>query len=318
MTEVHLVCEGDPGSLDERVLQFALGSRLHVNVAFFPTGGDASVKNARSFLERSLARRLRAEPASQVSPGPRIFSVQDRNYQPLASVQTVITAAAGQRSFVWARHEIENYLFEPSLLLQMFQSWKSANVKGAASLPQDLDAVEALLVELKRLLRIRHAGEMTREQLRRAGGWVQDSPPMPNLPDLGNADEEAKWSDLLQDIVKQERKGVSSMQTKLTEFEPAEAFAENLALLDDPSFVAQRRHIHDIGGHELVTALWKWLFEHQIRKLPNRQLSIETLEDQLYTAFEGAYEPDKTFQPDEFVLLAQRLQSHRDGSRESR
>lgn len=307
VTEVHLVCEGDPGALDERVLQFALGSRLGVNVEFFATGGDASVPNARSFLARSLARRLRAQSARKASLGPQVFSIQDRNYQPLAPDRTLVTAPAGQRSFVWARHEIENYLFEPVVLLQMFERWKTADLKGAASLPHDLEAVEALLVELKCILRVRHAGELTREQLRRAGGWVRDSSRMPALPELDKPGEEATWSALLRDLHAQEQQRVTAMQDNLAKFDPAGAFADALAMVDSPAFLAERRHLHDLGGHELVNALWEWLFRRQIRKLPNKQLSVETLEDQLYGAFEAAYEPNKTFQPDEFALLADRL-----------
>lgn len=303
MAEIHLVCEGDPGALDERVLQFALGARLGVDVEFFATGGDASVKNACSFLERSLRRRTRAGSTG----GAQVFSVQDRNYQASVPERTVIAAPAARRSFVWARHEIENYLFEPSLLLHMFTSWRTTNLGAKDCLPRDLGEVEALLVDLKAMLRVRHAGELTREALRRAAGWPTDASPGKSLPPLDTADEEALWGVLLADLKQQEQQWVTTMQASIEDARPTRIFAHWLEVIDDPAFVSKRRHLTDLGGHELVTALWTWLYKHQIRKLPHKQLSIETLEDQLYAAFEGAYEPDRTFQPDEFVLLADRL-----------
>lgn len=60
-------------------------------------------------------------------------------------------------------------------------------------------------------------------------------------------------------------------------------------------------------GASLVDALWRWLFDQEMKKLPTGQLTIEGLEDKLVRAFEDVYEPGQFNQPDEFVLLAELL-----------
>ena len=112
MAEIYLICEGKADSLDISVLDAIIAQRYGIDVQIYPACGDASLKSvAEHYRERG---------------GAYAFTIQDRNYRPHKEAEN--SWKSGKPHLIWRRHEIENYLLEPSVISQALKNIKKTIV----------------------------------------------------------------------------------------------------------------------------------------------------------------------------------------------
>jgi hypothetical protein len=86
----HLVCEGERGSLDIRLLDAILAQFHGLPILIEPGGGGNNPRVIRSWLERR-------------TPGEVALVVHDRDYRPIAEVEPNWQDPA-ERCLYWRRH----------------------------------------------------------------------------------------------------------------------------------------------------------------------------------------------------------------------
>jgi hypothetical protein len=116
-----------------------------------PTGGKRGHGAVRAYLENQRARHV-------------AVSIEDRDYRPGTTAHATWANSAG-RSFIWRRHEIENYLLHPRVVLELFNYFRAAGASWAGSLPATEADVSALLRTLASPLLEDHAAAVLREDL---------------------------------------------------------------------------------------------------------------------------------------------------------
>src|SRR4051794_15404601 len=93
------------GGLDERVLDAIVIQHYNLGIFMASAGGDRGLGAVRAYL-------------GSRSPRDVAISTQDRNYRPQGLAQATWANPSG-RSFIWRRHEIENYLLQPRVVLEL-------------------------------------------------------------------------------------------------------------------------------------------------------------------------------------------------------
>lgn len=106
----HLVCEGERGSLDVRLLDAVLAQYHRLPILIEPGGGGNHPKVIRSWFERR-------------TPGEVALAVLDRDCRPLAEVEASWLDPTA-KWLDWRRHSIENYLLEPWVIHETFTSYR--------------------------------------------------------------------------------------------------------------------------------------------------------------------------------------------------
>lgn len=298
MRDATLVCEGGPGGTDERVLQHALVNKLGVAVKIEPSGGSRTVGSVRQFIENSERRR-----GTRMS-APLVFSIEDRDYRPLDPKRALQSASEGQHSFVWTRHEIENYLLAPTVVLAMFGNLRRTVTQlWTTHLPGGLSDVTKILEKIARPLTVDHVGATVEKQLDsellRCG--APEYIVAPKLKGSSSSAHRAEWIAALGQALERVMDGARARQ-EWAKLDVEAVFAAKEREIEESEYFAEGRHLVDFGGHELVHALWQYFSD-----LGAKGLKESMLEDELITAFEQAYEPGM-FQPDEFQSLARRIQ----------
>src|SRR5262249_46338676 len=101
---VHLVCEGGNTGLDNRTLDRLVVQFYNLSVQMAPSGGSGGLGAVRVYLLNRSANDV-------------AISVEDRDY-----FRTRAEAHAGwgnlaANGYIWRRHEIENYLLHPRVVL---------------------------------------------------------------------------------------------------------------------------------------------------------------------------------------------------------
>ncbi|MBM4080820.1 MAG: hypothetical protein FJ278_14035 [Planctomycetes bacterium] len=168
MADVYLVCEGPADGLDSRALDAVVAQILRVPVIVSPAGGDSSLASVASWLEER-SRRTRKD-GTLGPPSDRAFSIEDRDYRPRAEADAS-WHTKGNKRLMWRRHEVENYLLEPGVVLRAFDSLRrTVTFPWARKLPTEELAVAELLADLARPMSEDHAGRLLHWELRRAKG----------------------------------------------------------------------------------------------------------------------------------------------------
>jgi len=154
---VYLVCEGLLQGLDRRVLR-ALVIQLHnLPILIEPVGGSKGHGAVRTYLESRSAHDV-------------AIAIEDRDYRPRTAANATWANQAG-KSFIWRRHEIENYLLHPRVVLELFNDFRAAGAAWAGSLPATEADTSALLQTLAGPLLEDHAAEVLKDELvRRING----------------------------------------------------------------------------------------------------------------------------------------------------
>lgn len=295
---VFLVCEGQQGSLDERVLN-ALVVQLSVpSVQIAHTGSDTGLGAVRQYIER---------PKPQSTPpvaADVAVSVADRNYRPRAESDATWNNAADRR-FVWRRHEIENFLLEPRVILEAFDSFRATvQQPWVAGLPTSETAVSQFLQAVAVRLIENHAAEILRAELIRVLGSQQlrfgiSAPPRPPGAIVPG---QAEWLPVLTAEATRILGSCATAST-LVAYQPSEIATRYQVLLtqfQNPTFLASGDYLSDLGGHELLDAC-----AAELRRLGGPPtLTEEYLGTELLAALTRVYQPNTLFHPDDFAELA--------------
>jgi hypothetical protein len=85
------------------------------------------------------------------------LSIQDRNHRPRLEAEQTWANPGGVR-FIWRRHEFENYVREPAVVLELFEGYRQTLPPGwPQHLPTTLTSVSSLLQQIASPLLEDHA-----------------------------------------------------------------------------------------------------------------------------------------------------------------
>jgi hypothetical protein len=289
---VHLVCEGFRQGLDERVLDAVVIQYHNLTVLTSPSGGSSGLGAVRAYLQSRSAKDV-------------ALAVEDRDHRPLA-VADATWANHASRSFIWRRHEIENYLLHPQVVLALFNELRALpGLHWAVGLPASEPDVDALLQTLAAPLLADHAAEVLRDEIVQqinAAGSVSFSIARPVPPAGAHAPGQSQWlAALLQEATRLSR-ACTAVAALLT-LQGAAITARYDALVaqcQQPVFLTSGDYLRDMGGHELLAALSRHL--HNLGA--GSRFSQQILSDELLRLLDQMYHPNTLFQPDDFAELA--------------
>lgn len=309
MADTYLICEGPAHGVDLRVLDMIVAQRLcaGVNVKIVPSGGDSGLNAVRVHHEEK-SRRVRTAGKKRGKLGPpddTAFSIQDRNVRPRAEAEASWQLASN-KSFIWRRHEIENYLLAPRVVLEAFNSLRTSpkyvNSPWVANLPVDESGMSSLLMDLARPLLENHAGELLRYELdlslKRSRAFSIGNP--------GKSTQSWTKTQWLAHL-HQEGQRIQSECAAVTTLPDLAPVAMNqqydaiFARVADPQFLLRGEFLEEMGGHELMSALVMYL-----HSLGGRNISANELEEELVKAIGTTYQPG-LYNPDDFAELAAKL-----------
>ncbi len=294
---IYLVCEGKSDLLDRKVLELIIVNHCHKNVKFESVGGDSSLKSVARWLEATSENIHRA------------YVIEDRNFRPL-SVAEQTWNDPNRKNFIWRRHEIENYLLDPRIIAAAFQALKASGVRGSDALPMTDQTVLGLLKTLARPMLEYHAGKLTFEE-------VQDKHRQMRVS-LCGPDEGDLLSQSASGISYPDRTGwLTYFETECTRLKQAcqnliadvqcdisvveKLYDNNLSRLNTPLFFDQQLFLCEMGGHELMSQLLRYL-NNELRL----GISRPVLTKGLLEALDRLYQPG-FFVPDDFQELAAKL-----------
>ena len=256
-----------------------------------PTGGGSSLGAVGAYLRR---------PPLDVA-----ISVEDRDYRAQAAAHATWANAVSTR-FMWRRHEIENYLLHPRIVLELFNDFRAAPGAGwAASLPLTEAEVSAQLQVLASPLLEDHTAEVLRyelvQQINGTGG-MSFGPPRPAPPGGAHTPGQAQWLPALQQEAVRLCQACNTVAA-LPGLHPIAMAGRYNALLtrfQDPAFLTSGDYLIDMGGHELLAALSRYL--HGLGA-PG-PLNQGALANELLRVLALMYQPNTLYQPDDFADLA--------------
>ncbi len=238
----------------------------------------------------------------------RALYVEDRNFRPLADAQAswLQTAPTG---LIWRRHEIENYLLEPRVVLRAFPNLRATVPQPwVAALPDSLPDVETLLLKLAMPLLEHHAGTALFYELywkqRQACLTDWTLPKVPCKPGGPHSDRQQWLTALSAEVTRVSQAAAAVGGLPFLAAPQVEARYD--AILNDlrqPAFVASQGHLTDLEGKRLLAELLSYF--HAL----GGKIGQDTLEDELLPALENEYLAGGLFQPDEFAELRQRIQA---------
>jgi hypothetical protein len=273
--------------LDRLVIQFH-----SLNVQMAPSGGSGGLGAVRLYLQNR-------------SPNDIAISVEDRDYYLTQADAHASWANLGAKKYIWRRHEIENYLLHPRVVLALFDDYRTAAFPWATALPSAEPDVLTLLQNVAAPLLENHAGEVLRVELQRhstARGNLQFGAPKPPALPGANAPGHAAWVPGLQQEASR-LCAVCTAAAALPDFQPAaiaNRYQTLLAQFQVPAFLTLGDFLIDMGGHELMVAVADRL--RGIGAPPG--FTTAFLEEELLRVLSPIYQPGVIYQPDDFEELA--------------
>lgn len=285
----YLVCEY---ALDGRVLNELVIQRHNLNVQIVLAGGNSGLGPIRGYLA--------PQSSSNVA-----LTIRDRDYDRSLADANATWANPNGRGFIWRRHEIENYLLHPQVVLSFFNEVRAAP-KGAwaNTLPTTEADVSTLLEQLATPFLDNHAAGVLRSELVRQinlVGSLSYGPTSPSPQPGANSPTQAEWLPVL--IAEANRlRSVCVGVNSLPHLQSADITARYATLLTqchDPAFLTTGDFLREMGGKELVAAL-----SRQLHGLGARGLDKDQLADKLVAVLSRIYSPNTLFQPDDFSELA--------------
>ena len=294
---VYLVCEGFLPGLDRRVLGALVIQFHNLAVLMEPAGGSKGHGAVRAYLESR-------------SPQHVAIAVEDRDYRPGAVANGTWANRAGRR-FIWRRHEIENYLLHPRVILELFNDFRAAGASWANVLPATEPDVSVLLQSLAFPLFEDHAAQVVRHELVQvinAAGGLSFGPQTPAPPAGAHVCGYAQWLAALH----QEAARLcptSGTVAKLPDLQPAAITARydaHLAQVQNPVFLTSGNYLIEMKGKDLLAALSRHLVGLGAPALLNQA----TVADELLRMLERIYQPNLVYQPDDFAELADILRQY--------
>ncbi len=295
---VYLVCEGSASGLDERVLDALVVQHHKLSIWMASAGGRRGHGSVRDYI----SNRSSIDVA---------ISVEDRDYRPKATASATWSIRSGKR-FIWHRHEIENYLLHPRVVLELFDGFRSltssTSSTWASSLPVTESDVSALLQSLARPLLETHAAEVLIEELRQKisdKGSVHFSLPRPSRLAGSHMVGQNQWLTALNQEANRLRQ-ICNDVAKLPEFESTaidSRYGSLLAQFQDPGFLASGDYLIDLAGKELLSALCDHLNGPGVPSGLNQKF----VADELLRHLARIYQPNVLYNPDDFAELAKIL-----------
>jgi hypothetical protein len=295
---VHLICEGGNLGLDNRVLDRLVVQFHNLNVQVAPSGGSGGLGAVRIYLLNLSSNNV-------------AISVEDRDYYRTRAEAHTGWGNLAANGYVWRRHEIENYLLHPRVVLALFDDFRAAGTPWAAPLPAAEPDVRTLLQTVAAPLLENHAGEMLRVELLRhstAGGNLQFGAIRPPPPAGAGVPGQAAWVVALQQEAAR-LCGVCTAAAARPEFQPAAIvtrYQTLLAQFQAPTFLTSGDFLNDMGGHELMAALAAHL--RGIGAPPG--FTDAFLGEELLRVLTPIYQPGAIYQPDDFQELAAILRQY--------
>lgn len=280
----YLVCEGDPDGLDARVLNRIIAQKMRLPVQIETAGSGSSLGSVATWLEKR---------------GHRAYTIKDRDYRLREQVERYWEA--NSKRLMWYRHEIENYLLDPRIVLAAFHQLRKDDIRGAKSLPDDSASIEELLRSLAVPLLVNHTGRCAYWALY---AYVPVDEVCLKLPrPSGNNSNREGWLDYLESegrrfqsvcgcLANDERFQRSAIES---EFDKVWDYVAASQFLDSGLF------IEEMDGHELLSALSSY-----VNRAGVSHLSLPDLENELLKALDSLYS-DSFFVSDDFTKLAERL-----------
>lgn len=289
---VFLVCEGGKKGLDNRVLDALVIQNHNLIVQMAPSGGSGGLGGVRVYL-RNLSENNVA------------IAVEDRDYY-----RTQAQAHAGwgnpaAHEFFWRRHEIENYLLHPRVVLALFDDLRNTGFGWATPFPAAEPDAFALLQKVAIPLLENHAAEVLRVELLRhsvARGNLQFGALRPPAPPGATVAGQAGWVAALQQEAA--RLCASCVTAAAQPALQAAAIATRYEILlqqfQAPVFLTSGDFLIDMGGHELMASLAAHL--RGLGAPP--AITDEYLVEELLRVLIQFYEPGTIYNPDDFQQLA--------------
>ncbi len=282
MPQSYLICEGPS---DVKVLDKIIAQKLGLAVQIYPAGGANGLGAVAAYFKQRF-------------PHDRVFKIEDRDYR---SRQVAVDSwHADSTSFIWQRHEIENYLLTPGVVTAAFDLLGQANQSSAKVLPQTQAETEKLLHSLAAPMLENHAGWLTYKHLEKSL-----NPLKLNLSGTGNAlsSRQAWLAHLQQECARLQRSGSDlAVLPVLAQLEIEKLYEQQLAPLQQQDFLTSGKYLLDLKGKKMLRRLFQWLRREQAF----RNLQKTDFEEKLIEALEREYQPGY-FDPDDFAELATRL-----------
>lgn len=310
MRDVFLICEGTHGQVDQRVLDLLVITEYGLQARIKPAGGSSSLGALATYLQEEATRG----PAAMSKVKPEVFTIKDRDFSPLSQAESTWTDAAN-RKLMWRRHEIENYLVEPSVVHTWFENLRldPPRKMDTHRLPVSLTEVEALISNLARSTLHHHVGRLIFGEMQQSHRVYTDTiqPLLPKRsghvildPNRFPTPTRADWLSALN----VEWSRVQSNRRKTgripcwTARRIRERFDSLLTQFQHPSYFAAKTYLLDFEGKGLL-----WSLGNRIQQLTGLPISTDTLENELISVLSNAYQMYRPFQPDEFHDLAERM-----------
>jgi hypothetical protein len=292
--------------LDARVLNAIVAQALGAAVSISAVGGETSLGSVASWLEERS--RSPKKDGTLGPPTEAAFAVQDRNYRPQEEAEAT-WSDPGTTRLIWRRHEIENYLLEPRIVLAAFDSFRQTiREDWVRVLPSNAEQVLHLLARLARPMIPGHTGGVLHWELRAAVGQAGNTDvalPKP-VPQTGltyaGRDQWVEAFCAEAERLARDCEAVAALP-QLRPDSIRARYDDLLAGATDPSFILSGDFLLDMGGKELLSAVTQY-----VRALGATALSSEDFQEELVVAVAREYR-EGLFEPDDFAHLAQRLRA---------
>jgi hypothetical protein len=268
----------------------------NIAVLIEPSGGSKGHGAVRSYLQSR-------------SPQDVAIAIEDRDYRP-RSIATATWANQAARNFIWRRHEIENYLVHPRVVVELFHEIRGAGAAWANSLPGTEADTDALLQTLAHPLLEDHSAEVLKDEVIRqinGIGSLSFAPPR-RVPSGAHTCGQAQWMPALQQEATRLCSTCSAVAV-LPDLQPAAITARYQALITSfqvPGFLTSGDYLIDMSGKSLLGALSRHLGSFG----SPAGLDRDALATALLHVLERIYQPNSIYHPDDFAELAAILQQY--------
>lgn len=278
MAELWLLCEGRS---DVPILESVLTNILPAEIIPKPVGGGSNVASAAQYV---------AANAKDVI----VAYVIDRDYQKKTIAEEMF--GNGKRGFMWRRHSIENYLLEPSVIIEAFKNIKvsvAKNPGGAPAWVSGLPEEPAILAEGLRLCaRARAPQEAGRivinrlwEDLSESAGQIQKRFPASLSKGLPTTEmcRQALRDEVVR-LVTKAKETVSSIH--LEEASIRQRYDIEVLRLNEADYLNGMRFLEEFHGRDLLATFFEWL-QKEYNFLMRKNHLVRELENAVPLVYQG-------------------------------
>ena len=201
---------------------------------------------------------------------------------------------------MWHRHEIENYLLDPGVVADAFNSLRTTVPRLKAGLPGTADEIKEILKTLAGPMIEHHAGWLAHARLQETLKLdTRIKGPSGKSGYLSRSD----WLYQLKNECQRIRQEATTLAPNAGFKDSAvtQLYDEMLAEVSKPAFLSDDIFLADMEGKKIMMALLV-----HTRKQWAPRLTESVLKDELINALERVY-AENYFTPDDFLDIANRL-----------